>query len=98
MDKDELKSLISASRAIHYAISFKGKKKPLKEEVKTIKFAYASVVTIKQIRKGEKFSLKNLWVKRPGNGDFLAKDFNSLLGKKAKKNIKANVLLKRNDV
>ena len=98
MDKDELKSLISASRAIHDAISFKGKKKPLKEEVKTIKFAYASVVTIKQIRKGEKFSLKNLWVKRPGNGDFLAKDFNSLLGKKAKKNIKANVLLKRNDV
>lgn len=98
MDKDELRSLISASRAIHDAISFKGKKKPLREEVKTIKFAYASVVTIKEISKGEKFSLKNLWVKRPGNGDFLAKDLNILLGKKAHKNIKANVFLKRNDV
>lgn len=98
MDKDELKSLISASKAIHAAISYKGKKRPLKEEEKTIKFAYASVVTIKTIMKGDKFSKKNLWVKRPGNGDFLAKDFNYLLGKKAKKNIKANVFLKRKDV
>ena len=74
------------------------KKKPLKEESKTIKFAYASVVTIKPISKGEKFSTKNLWVKRPGTGDFLAKEFNNLLGKKAKKAIRANVFLKKNDV
>ena len=33
-------------------------------------------------------SLENIWVKRPGNGDFLAKDFNNLLGKKAKVNFK----------
>ncbi len=98
MDKVELKSLISASKAIFEAISYKGKKKPLKEESKTIKFAYASVVTIKPISKGEKFSKRNLWVKRPGNGDFLAKEFNNLIGKKAKKEISANVFLKKNDV
>ena len=73
MDKTELKSLISASKAIHDALSYKGKKKPLREENKTIK-VYASVVTIKSIKKGEKLSMKNLWVKRPGNGDFLAKN------------------------
>ena len=98
MDKTELKSLISASKAIHDALSYKGKKKPLREENKTIKFAYASVVTIKSIKKGEKLSMKNLWVKRPGNGDFLAKKFKNLLGKRAKRDISQNVFLKRRDV
>ena len=79
-------------------MSYKGKKKPLREENKTIKFAYASVVTIKSIKKGEKLSMKNLWVKRPGNGDFLAKKFKNLLGKRAKRDISQNVFLKRRDV
>ena len=57
-----------------------------------MKFAFASVVSIKDIKKGEKFSLKNLWVKRPGTGFYLAKDFKKILGKKAVNNIKKNKL------
>ena len=57
-------------------------------EKKTINFAYSSVVTIKDIKKGEKLNKKNIWVKRPGLGDYLAKDFNKLLGKKLQEKFK----------
>ena len=75
--------------------SIKGEKKILKKEISVAKFAFASVVSIKKISKGEKLSLKNIWVKRPGSGDFLAKDLTKLIGKKAKKKIKKNIKIKK---
>ena len=39
--------------------------------------------------------MKNIWVKRPGTGDFLAKDFNKLLGKKSFFNIKKGNFIKK---
>ena len=66
-------------------------------ERKTIDFAYSSVVSILPIKKGEKFTKKNIWVKRPGLGDFLANDYNKLLGKIAKLNISANRYIKKKD-
>ena len=50
------------------------------------------------IRKGEKFSNNNLWVKRPGNGDFSAYDYQLLLGKIAARDIKKNAQIKKEDV
>ncbi|MCI5054374.1 MAG: N-acetylneuraminate synthase family protein [Pelagibacteraceae bacterium] len=73
-------------------------KKVLKEEIVTANFAYASVVTVSNIKKGERLSNKNIWVKRPGTGDFLAKSYKKLLGKKAKQNIKAGVFLNKEHV
>ena len=75
-----------------------GKKEAAKEEQVTIDFAYASVVSIAEIKKGEKFTRENLWVKRPGTGDFLAEDYDSLLGKTAKQHISADTQLKREDI
>ena len=75
-----------------------GKKEAAKEEQVTIDFAYASVVTIKSIKAGEEFTKDNLWVKRPGTGDFLADDYEMLLGKKAKVLIDNDTQLKRIDV
>ena len=46
-----------------------------------MKFAFASVVAIKNIKKGEKLTIDNIWVKRPGTGDFKAEKFKQLLGK-----------------
>ncbi len=60
-----------------------------------MKFAFASVVSIKDIKKGEKFSLDNIWVKRPGTGDFMAEELNKILGKKSLKQIKINTQLKK---
>ena len=70
----------------------------MKEEKVVRDFAFASVVTISKIKKGEKFSKKNIWVKRPGGGDFLARDYNKILGKKAKKLISSNRQLKKTDI
>jgi neu-NAC synthetase len=67
-------------------------------EKPTRNFAFASVVANMDIRKGEKFSNNNLWVKRPGNGDFSAYDYQLLLGKIAARDIKKNAQIKKEDV
>ena len=72
--------------------------KPVKEEISTMKFAFASVVSIKDIKKGEKLSYENIWVKRPGTGSFLARDFNKLIGKIAKRNLKSNIQINKKDI
>lgn len=88
----ELKNLIEGANAIHKALG--GDKTILKEELPTIKFAYASVVSIKNINKGEVFSKDNLWVKRPGTGEIMAEHYSKILGKKANKDIQKNSQLK----
>jgi len=88
----ELEDLIKGTKAIHQALG--GKKNILKEEAPTIKFAYASVVTINDIKKGEIFTKENLWVKRPGTGEIKTEHYSEILGKKSKKDIKKNSQLK----
>ena len=53
------------------------------EEQVTIDFAFASVVSIKPIAKGEHFTKDNIWVKRPGTGEISARQYDELLGRKA---------------
>ena len=92
----ELNNLIVGSNAIWKANG--GKKGILKEEIPVIKFAYASVVSIKNIKKGEKLSKNNIWVKRPGKGEFKSNDFKKLLGKKAKRDIKTDKYISSKDL
>ena len=49
-----------------------GTKEILKEETPTIDFAYACVVTIRDVAVGERFTVDNIWVKRPGTGKIKA--------------------------
>ena len=93
MDKNQLKELISASKLI--SDSLKGKKEPIKEEKVTMNFAFSSVVSKRFIKKGETFNEKNICLKRPGNGDFLAKDFKKIIGKKSKSDIQNNIQIKK---
>ncbi len=86
IDPKELRELIIGSEAIFDALG--GKKEVLAEEKPTIDFAYASVIAIKDIEKGELFSKDNIWVKRPGTGEIKAESFNKLLGKKSDVGIK----------
>ncbi|WP_299060610.1 N-acetylneuraminate synthase [uncultured Polaribacter sp.] len=85
MDQKDCKDLVEGSHLIWQMRG--GIKEPAKEEQVTIDFAFATVVSIKPIRKGDVFSKENIWVKRPGTGDILAKEFNKILGKKAQKDI-----------
>ena len=88
---NELRELIIGTNAV--SLSLTKKVEILKEELEVAKFAYASVVSIKEIKKGEKFNSSNIWVKRPGTGKILAENFSKILNKKAKKNIAKNTQL-----
>lgn len=92
MDEKDCKELIEGSNLIWKMRG--GTKEPSKEEQVTIDFAFATVVTIKPIKKGDIYSKENIWVKRPGTGEILAEEFNSILGKKALNNIENDKHLK----
>ena len=94
--ESDLDALIKGTKKIFEQSS--GLKTKLREEEITRKFAYASVVSTKDILKNEKLSYKNLWVKRPGTGNFLAKDFYKLLNKKSKREIKKDHQIKKGDI
>lgn len=96
MDPAALEELISGSEIIYNQRS--GAKSAVSEESVTIDFAFASVVSISSIKKGEQFTEQNIWVKRPGTGDYLAKDYESLIGKFACNDINENVQIARKDV
>lgn len=96
MDVEECRELIRDARRMKAMRG--GRKGAVAEEQVTIDFAYASVVTIRPIRQGDVFSEENLWVKRPGTGDFLARDYYALLGKAAAIDIAADTQLRRSHV
>lgn len=92
MSPADLADLVNGSRAIHQSLG--GRKEILKEEQPTIDFAYACVVAIADIGKGESLTEANIWVKRPGTGEIKAEHFSGLLGKKLKTSLKKNEQLK----
>jgi N-acetylneuraminate synthase len=96
LDPKELEDLIVGVNAIFESLG--GSKTVLSEEKPTIDFAYASVVAIKDIKIGQTLDNDNIWVKRPGTGDYLADDYESLIGKVAKRNIFKDEQIKRNDI
>ena len=96
MDPSAAKELILGANTIFEQRG--GSKGPVEEELPTIKFAFASIVSINEIKKGDVFSKQNLWVKRPGTGEILAEEFESILGKKAKNDISSGQQLKREDI
>ena len=96
LDPKELNELVTGSKIIFN--SMKGKKKAVKEEKKTIAFAFASISSTKQIKKGDVFSKDNIFPLRPGNGYFKIRDFDKILGKRAKKDIPKGHQLRKKDV
>ena len=96
IDPRELHELVVGSHAIFEARG--GHKTILKDEQDIINFAYACVVSIATIRKGERFTKKNLWVKRPGTGEIRAVEYKRMLGKKAARDVPKDVHLRRRDV
>lgn len=96
MNYFELKELIDHADKIHEALSSSDDVIP--QENVSRKFAFHSVVSKMVIRKNEKLNRHNLTTKRPGNGDFAAKEIKKLYGRIAKKNIKKNVLIKKRHI
>lgn len=96
MDEKALKELIVQSEQMTL-LRGDNNKNALKEEQVTINFAFASIVSIKEIKKGQILSKENIWVKRPGIGGIAAAEFENILGKKAKKDIKIDTQLTWDD-
>ena len=92
MDEQATKELIEGSELMWKMRG--GEKVPTKEEQVTIDFAFATVCTIKPIKKGEVFTKENIWVKRPGTGEILAENFKHILGRVAKIDIENDEQLK----
>lgn len=81
MDEQTLRELLRAAKEIPQMLG--GTKNAIKEEQPTIDFAFATVVSLRDIEKGEVFTKDNLWVKRPGKGGIPAEHYPDLIGKKA---------------
>lgn len=96
IEPQELAEMVKGARAIFEARG--GKKTILSEEQPVIDFAYASVVTVASLKKGEFFSLENTWVKRPGTGPLKACDLPRVLGKKAGRDLKKDIQVTPHDI
>lgn len=91
MDEENLRRLIINANEI--ALMRGGKKEPLKDEQITIDFAFATIVSIKDIKKGDTITKDNIWARRPGTGKLRAERYNELLGMRACVDIPADTHL-----
>ena len=96
IEPQELADMITGADAIWQARG--GSKTILPEEQPVIDFAYATVVSIKPIRKGEEFNLENVWVKRPGLGLIKAEQLEEVLGKVATRDLVADAHIQPGDI
>jgi sialic acid synthase SpsE len=96
IEPDELHDLIEGSQAVWLARG--GRKDILPEEGPVIDFAYATVVSIAPIKAGEKFSMANVWVKRPGTGPLKADRFNDVVGCRAARDIASDRHIEPRDI
>ena len=91
MDEAGLKELLLAAQEVPQMLG--GSKQAAPEEQVTQNFAFATVVTIRPVKKGETFTKENIWVKRPGTGEISAADFENVLGKCAADDIPSDTQL-----
>ena len=96
MDSRDLRGFFKLNKKIKQ-IRGKNKKRVIKCELQSRKYARRSIVISKDIKKGERIVKSSLTTKRPGTGvtpNFIEK----VIGKKAKKNLKNDHVLSWSDI
>jgi sialic acid synthase SpsE len=96
IEPDQLAELVKGARAVWEARG--GSKTILEDEQPVINFAYHCVVSIRPIRRGERFSLENTWVKRPGNGPIPASQLQTVLDRSAARDLPADTQIAPSDL
>ena len=96
MDPEELEHLIKRSKEVAY--SRDRKKFIAKVEKDVYKFARSSIVSDKNLKKGDTINRQNIWARRPGNGEIPAFEFEKVLGKTLKRDIARNTQIKWSDL
>jgi len=92
LEPEELKAMVRAIRNIEKSLG-NGIKKPSSSELKNKPIARKSIVAVKNIKKGEVFTEKNITVKRPGNG-ISPMRWDEVSGRIAKRDFNADELIK----
>ena len=96
MDPDELEHLIKKSKEIAYS---RDRRKFIANVEKDVyKFARSSIVSDKNLKKGDTIDRQNIWARRPGNGEIPAFEFEKVLGKTLKRDIIKNTQIKWSDL
>ena len=91
---EQMTNLVKAIKDLEIA---KGSIKKINHREKIIrKWAHRSIVTIKNIKKGEKLTYDNIWSKRPGTG-IPSYKMKSVIGKTARRSIKKDNLINKRD-
>lgn len=92
LNPEDFKKMVNAIRNIE--LSMGSQKKLTNSEKKNIHFVRKSIVTTREIKRGEKFTTRNIAIKRPGNG-ISPMLWYKYLNKTSKKKYKANQLIKK---
>ena len=92
LDTSEFVNFVKSIRNTEKILKFRDNKIS-NDEFNNSKLVRKSIVAKTKIKKGEKFSRKNITTKRPGNGISAGKWF-EVLNKVAKKNFKPDDLIK----
>ncbi|MEM9369220.1 MAG: N-acetylneuraminate synthase family protein [Planctomycetota bacterium] len=96
MDPAELRWLIDRSEEVHTAL-LNDKLRSNSEEA-VYRFARASVVADKDLNAGHVLSESDIWVRRPGNGEIPAFEFDSVVGMKTTRDLQRNTQLRWSDL
>ena len=98
IEADELKQLVEGCNTIYQSNG--SLKKIFEEEKQILAWARESVVTEKDLLKGDELNINNIWVKRPApiNGVIAPRDYKKIMGRKVNKNIKKDTQLKWEDL
>ncbi len=93
LEKIEFRKMVESIRKVELAMGSRIKK-PTKSELKNLVAVRKSIKARKNIKKGDPLNMKNLCVKRPGDGISPMK-WDSVVGKRAKQNFKKddNIIL-----
>ncbi len=95
LDIDEFAKMVQEVKS---TLKTLGEKKLVQAREKDIRaWAYRSMVYAKDLNKGDILSLDDIKSKRPGDGDFLSSEYESLVGRVLNKSVKSNSKIKRGD-
>jgi len=95
IDPNELAEIVQRVKRVKTILG-SSVKKPNKSEAIMMRDVRKSIVSLRDIQKGEKFTKENIGIKRPGTG-LPPKEYASILGKKAKRAIRKDSLIQRVD-
>lgn len=96
LEPAELKEMVAKIRLVE-KLRGNGQIKPFKSELIIAQMARKAVIALTDIKKGAKFTIKNLTIKRPAKGGLHPKFYWQLLGKTARRNIQADTQIKVSD-